>query len=133
MRPSLRFFFVVALSGCADTQGVRYVYQDHDFGVVGMPENTDRWPTHYRPQGEKLMEAHFAEGHKICEPRRSSRASGRSKSRGQTRRGFPQVGTSLLKVIKLGHSASRSEAETVKVKDTASFTGGPGARPKGYA
>ena len=51
--------------GCATSEGVRYVYQDGDFGVVGMPENSDAWPTHYRRRAEKLMEAHFPEGHEI--------------------------------------------------------------------
>ena len=51
--------------GCATSEGVRYVYQDGDFGVIGMPENSDRWPTHYRRQAEKLMDAHFPEGHEI--------------------------------------------------------------------
>ena len=65
MRLILALVLVAAASGCVQTQGVRYVYQDTDFGVVGMPENTDRWPTHYRRQGEKLMAAHFPEGHEI--------------------------------------------------------------------
>jgi hypothetical protein len=55
----------VALTGCASKHSVRYVYQDRDFGVIGMPENTDFWPNHYRRQGEKLMKAHFNEGYEI--------------------------------------------------------------------
>ena len=31
--------------GCASTMGVRYVYQDGDYGVLGLPENSDCWPT----------------------------------------------------------------------------------------
>ena len=65
MRISLALLFLVAFSGCSQTGAVRYVYQDRDFGVIGMPENTDCWPTFYRTQGEKLMADHFKEGHEI--------------------------------------------------------------------
>ncbi len=135
MRPSLALFLVAALSGCVQTQGVRYVYQDHDFGVIGMPENTDRWPTHYRRQGEKLMDAHFAEGHEIVraeeiiEGERTLKVEGSNSAEVS-----PQISTSLLRVVKLGHSASRSEAETVKVKECRIIYRRAGsASPKGYA
>ena len=65
MRICLVLLSVAALSGCAQTDGVRYVYQDRDFGVIGMPENTNHWPTYYRTHGEKLMNTHFPEGHEI--------------------------------------------------------------------
>ena len=42
MRPwkMLASLLLVSLSaGCTSSQGVRYVYQDGNFGVVGMPEN----------------------------------------------------------------------------------------------
>jgi hypothetical protein len=118
MRTTVALSFVAALSGCAHSQGVRYVYQDRDFGVIGMPENTDRWPTHYRRQGDKLMDAHFPGGHEIVraeeviEGERTLKVEG-SKSAEVS----PQLSNSLLRVVKLGHSANRSEAETVKVKE----------------
>jgi hypothetical protein len=135
MRPSLALFFVATLSGCAHNQGVRYVYQDRDFGVVGMPENTDCWPTHYRRQGEKLMDAHFSEGHEIVraeeviEGERTLKVEGSNSAEVS-----PQISKSLLKVVKLGHSASRSQAETVKVKECRIIYRRAGsAKPKGYA
>jgi hypothetical protein len=136
MRPSLAWFFaVVSLSGCAQTHGVRYVYQDRDFGVVGMPENTDCWPTHYRRQGEKLMDAHFPRGHEIVraeeviEGERTLKVEGSSSAEVS-----PQISKSLLKVVKLGHSASRSEAETVKVKECRIiYRRTDSAKPTGYA
>ena len=135
MRPTLALFFVAALGGCAHTHDVRYVYQDRDFGVIGMPENTDRWPTHYRRQGEKLMDAHFAEGHEIVraeeiiEGERTLKVEGSNSAEVS-----PQVSTSLLRVVKLGHSASRSEAETVKVKECRIIYRRAGsAKPNGYA
>ena len=52
-------------SGCATTQSVRYVYQDRNFGVIGMPENTNHWPTYYHHKAEKLMGEHFPEGYEV--------------------------------------------------------------------
>jgi len=135
MRPGLALFFVASLSGCAHTHGVRYVYQDRDFGVVGMPENTDCWPTYYRRQGEKLMDAHFLEGHEIVraeeviEGERTLKVEGSNSAEVS-----PQISKSLVKVLKLGHSASRSQAETVKVKECRIIYRRAGsAQPKGYA
>jgi hypothetical protein len=114
----LAMIVVAALSGCAQTEGVRYVYQDRDFGVIGMPENTDRWPTHYRRHGEKLMHAHFPEGHEIVRAEEVIEGERTLKIEGsRSAEVSPQISESLLKVVKLGHSASRTEAETMNVKE----------------
>jgi hypothetical protein len=135
MRATLALPLAAALCGCAQTPGVRYVYQDSDFGVVGMPENTDCWPTHYRRQCEKLMDAHFPQGHEVVraeevvEGERTLKVEG-SKSAEVS----PQISTSVLRLVKLAHSASRSEAETVKVKECRIIyrrTDCP--KPKGYS
>jgi hypothetical protein len=135
MRPSLALFFVAALGGCAHTHGVRYVYQDRDFGVVGMPENTDCWPTHYRRHGEKLMDAHFPKGHEIVRAEEVIEGERTLKVEGSNSAEVaPQISKSLLKVVKLGHSASRSQAETVKVKECRIiYRRADSAKPKGYA
>ena len=135
MRRTLALIFVAALSGCAHTQGVRYVYQDRDFGVIGMPENTNCWPTYYRRQGEKLMDAHFREGHEIVRAEEVIEGERTLKFEGSnSAQVSPQISESLVKVVKLGHSASRSEAETVKVKECRIIyrRAGP-AKPKAYA
>ena len=66
-RASVFHFALLAAfsSGCATTQSVRYVYQDKNFGVIGMPENTNRWPTYYHRKAEKMMAEHFPEGFEI--------------------------------------------------------------------
>jgi hypothetical protein len=118
MRASLAVIFVAALSGCASTEGVRYVYQDRDFGVIAMPENTDWWPTHYRRHGEKLMDDHFPDGHEIVRAEEVIEGERTMKSEGaHSAEVSPQISESLLKVVKFGHSASHSEAETTKVKE----------------
>ena len=118
MRHGLAVFFAGSLIGCANNQGVRYVYQDRDFGVIGMPENTDCWPTHYRRQGERLMGAHLREGYEIVRAEEVIEGVRTVKVEGSRSTELaPQVSQSLIKVIKLGHSASRSQADTIKATE----------------
>ncbi len=135
MRASLALLFVATLSGCAHTHDVRYVYQDRDFGVIGMPENTNCWPTYYRRKGEKLMDAHFSEGHEIVRAEEVIQGERTLKIEGSNSAEIsPQVSASLLKTVKLGHSASHSEAETLKVKECRIIYRRAGsAKPKDYA
>ena len=107
-----------ASGGCAASQGVRYVYQDGDFGVVGMPENSDAWPTHYRKRAEKLMDAHFPEGHEVV--RAEEVVEGErtlTVEDSKTAEVGPQVPGHLLDVAKLGRSESVTQADTVKIKE----------------
>jgi hypothetical protein len=105
-------------AGCTATKGVRYVYQDRDFGVVGVPENTDRWPTHYRRQAEELMAAHFPEGHEIVRAEEVVEGSRTLKIEGpRTAELAPQLPSELVKVAKLGRSASRCQSDTLQIKE----------------
>ena len=135
MRVSLGLVVVCALCGCSQTEGVRYVYQDRDFGVIGMPENSDRWPSYYRTHGEKLMNSHFPDGHEIVRAEEVIEGERTLKFEGSNSAEVsPQISDSLLKVVKLGHSASRSEAETVKVKECRIIYRRVGSlQPKDYA
>jgi hypothetical protein len=122
MRPSLGMSFaalaLASAPGCATTQGVRYVYQDGQFGVVGIPENTDRWPTHYRRQAEQLMAAHFPEGHEIVRAEEVVEGSRTLTLKGtNTLELTPQLPPDLFKVGTLGRSASRSQADSLKIKE----------------
>ena len=121
MRPwkMLASLLLVSLgSGCASSQGVRYVYQDGNFGVVGMPENTDRWPSHYRHKAEKLMEEHFPDGHEIVRAEEVVEGERTLKVEGtKTAEVAPQTSTSIISVGKLGRTSSRSLADTTKIKE----------------
>jgi hypothetical protein len=118
MRASLAAILVAALSGCASTDGIRYVYQDRDFGVIALPQNSDSWPTYYRRHGEKLMADHFPDGHEIVRAEEVIEGERTKKFEGtNSAEVSPQISESLVKVVKFGHSASRSEAETTKVKE----------------
>jgi len=61
------FFGVLGMGtfGCAGMGEVRYVYQDGQSGVIGLPENTSRWPTYYRKHAEEMMAKHFPQGYEI--------------------------------------------------------------------
>jgi hypothetical protein len=135
MRISLPLIVVCALSGCSQMEGVRYVYQDREFGVIGMPENSDRWPTYFRTHGEKLMNNHFPDGHEIVRAEEVIEGERTLKIEGSNSAEVaPQISDSLLKVVKLGHTASRSEAETVKVKECRIIYRRVGSlQPKDYA
>ncbi len=104
--------------GCASSQGVRYVYQDGDYGVVGLPENTDRWPTRYRHQAEALMTSHFPEGHAVVRAEEVVEGSRTLKIEGtHTAEVSTQIPAALLNAVKLGRTASRSQADSLKVKE----------------
>jgi hypothetical protein len=105
-------------SGCATTQSVRYVYQDRDFGVIGMPENTNRWPTYYHRKAEKMMANHFPDGYEIVRAEEVTEGSRTLKIEGsKTAEIGPQVPAELLKIARFGRTASRSQADVMKLKE----------------
>jgi hypothetical protein len=104
--------------GCRTMGEARYVYQDGEFGVVGIPEGTSRWPHYYRQQAERLMAEHFPEGFEIIrveEVVEGSRTltTGGSLSAELT----PSLPVDVLAVGKLGHTATHSRADTLKIKE----------------
>jgi hypothetical protein len=55
----------LGLGGCMTTPDARYVYQDGQFGVIGIPRNTSLGKKDYRSQAHELMIKHFPEGYEI--------------------------------------------------------------------
>jgi hypothetical protein len=55
----------LSASGCATPMVARYIYQDAEFGVVGIPVNNYQKKTDFRAQAEGLMSRHFPEGFEI--------------------------------------------------------------------
>lgn len=51
--------------GCMTPPDARYVYQDGQFGVIGIPRNTSLGKKDYRAQAHELMARHFPEGYEI--------------------------------------------------------------------
>ncbi len=56
---------VLALAGCKSQPDARYIYQDGEFGVIGIPQNSPYGRKDYLKQAEDLMARHFPEGHEI--------------------------------------------------------------------
>jgi hypothetical protein len=56
---------VLTIAGCAKPIVARYIYQDGEFGVVGIPINTYQRKNDFRGQAEALMARHFPEGYEI--------------------------------------------------------------------
>jgi hypothetical protein len=54
-----------ALCGCKSQPDARYIYQDGDFGVIGIPQNSPFGRKDYRHQAEELMARHFPGGYEI--------------------------------------------------------------------
>jgi hypothetical protein len=57
---------VPAISGCMNRPpDARYIYQDGDFGVVGIPQNSPFGSKDYSKQAQELMSHHFPGGYEI--------------------------------------------------------------------
>ena len=72
MRSSRLLFRMICLglvlipsAGCMRPIVARYVYQDHDFGVVAIPINTHLGKVSFRDEAEALMSRHFPDGYEI--------------------------------------------------------------------
>ena len=55
----------LAAAGCSTPMVARYIYQDGEFGVVGIPVNNYQKRVDFRAQAETLMARHFPEGYEI--------------------------------------------------------------------
>jgi hypothetical protein len=56
---------LLSSSGCYTPMVARYIYQDGEFGVVGIPVNNYQKKLDYRAQAEELMTRHFPQGYEI--------------------------------------------------------------------
>ena len=56
---------VTAGPGCMSSPDARYVYQDGEFGVIGIPRNSPYGRKDYNLQAHELMTKHFPEGFEI--------------------------------------------------------------------
>jgi hypothetical protein len=105
-------------TGCAAPGQARYVYQDGQFGVVGIPENSSRWPTYYRAQAEAMMQKHFPEGFEIVRAEEVVEGSRTLTVNGTSTAAVEAEGPiALVKVGKIGRSASRTQADSLKIKE----------------
>lgn len=109
---------LISTFGCAGMHEARYVYQDGEYGVVGIPENTNAWPDYFRDQAEALMKAHFPEGHEIVRAEEVVEGSRTTTVKGtNTAEIAPHLPAPLLSIGKIGLTADRSQADSVKIKE----------------
>ncbi len=55
----------IGAAGCNSTPVARYVYQDGQYGVIGIPINSPLGRINYLEEAEMLMTRHFPEGYEI--------------------------------------------------------------------
>jgi hypothetical protein len=63
--PACLGLLLIIVAGCAHPPLARYVYQDGQYGVVGIPVNTYHDRLDVRVQAEELMARHFPQGYEI--------------------------------------------------------------------
>ena len=56
---------VAVATGCMSIPDARYVYQDGEYGVIGIPRNTSIGKKDFRAQAHELMIQHFPQGYEI--------------------------------------------------------------------
>ncbi|MHC5538692.1 hypothetical protein ACYOEI_10760 [Singulisphaera rosea] len=104
--------------GCAGVREVRYVYQDGESGVVGLPENTSRSPMNYRKHAEELMAKHFPEGYEIVRAEEVDEGSRTLTIKGTNAAEIDAAGPiDLFSVAKLGRTSSRTQSDTLKIRE----------------
>ena len=56
---------LLTATGCYTPMVARYIYQDGEYGVVGIPVNSYQKRLNFRAQAEELMSRHFPQGYEI--------------------------------------------------------------------
>ena len=136
MRALRGWLILPALGSAAGSAGMheaRYVYQDGEYGVVGIPENTNVWPHYYRDQAEVLIAAHFPEGHEVVRAEEVVEGSRTTTVKGtNTAEIAPHLPAPIVSIGKIGLTADRSQADSVKIKECRIiYRRSPGAVPPG--
>lgn len=115
---AVAFILGIGSFGCAGVGQVRYVYQDGESGVIGLPENNSHWPTYYRQHAEELMAKHFPEGYEIVRAEEVEEGSRTLTINGSRAVELdPEVSGRIVALGKLGRTSSRSETNTSKLKE----------------
>lgn len=105
----------LGLMGCA-SDPARYVYQDHESGVIAIPRNTPKMMAH----AQTLMEKHFP-GKNYDVVRTVEVDTGGSRATYEadktTAEASPSLSRQLLIVTKLTREGDRRQAESMKVAE----------------
>jgi hypothetical protein len=110
----------LAVSGCVNPPKARYVYQDGDYGVIGIPSNTFLGKTDYQAQAELLMSRHFPEGHEIVRAEEVIEGQKILDLAKKTEIGADPnllAANNWIKLGKLGHSTSFEEKDQLVLRE----------------
>ena len=98
----------------------RYVYQDHDFGVVAIPMNTYLGKASFRGEAEALMARHFPDGYEIVRAEEVNEGErtldvGR-KTQFETEPNFSAL-NQMIKLGKLDQTTSFEQKDKIMVRE----------------
>jgi hypothetical protein len=102
-------------SGCAMPPDARYVYQDGQFGVIGIPQNTKFGRKNYQAQAQELMRQHFPDGYEIVRSEEVIEGERLLDAGSKTEIATEPSVKALDQMIKLGRLA---ETRSIEQKDT---------------
>jgi hypothetical protein len=110
----------LAPAGCARPIVARYIYQDSEFGVVGIPVNTYQKRVDYRDQASALMDRHFPQGYEIVRAEEvvegeRIRDTGK-RTEVEAEPGFAAL-AQVVKLVKLDRVKSYEERDKVQVRE----------------
>jgi Zn-dependent metalloprotease len=107
--------------GCMTTPDARYVYQDGQFGVIGIPRNTSLGKKDYREQAHELMIKHFPEGYEIVRAEEVVEGE-RTRDTAQKLELDSEPGVAalnqMIKVGKFAKSTSLDQKDTIKITES---------------
>jgi len=103
------------------TPDARYVYQDGQYGVIGIPRNTSIGKKDFREQAHELMIKHFPEGYEIV---RAEEVVEGDRTLDTARRveldsepGFAAL-NQMIKVGKFAKSTSLDQKDSIKITES---------------
>jgi|GEM_PF-654621 len=105
----------LGLSGCAMMPDARYVYQDGQFGVIGIPQNTKFGRKDFLAQAHDLMRQHFPDGYEIVRSEEVIEGQRSLDSGKKTEIASEPSFKALDQMIKLGRFA---ETRSIEQKDS---------------
>ncbi|MHC5543563.1 hypothetical protein ACYOEI_35515 [Singulisphaera rosea] len=111
----------LAAAGCASQPEARYVYQDGEFGVIGIPRNSPYGKKDFRKQAQDLMAQHFPDGYEIVRAEEVVEGqrvldTGR-KTEFETEPALNAL-TQMIKLGKLDHQVSLQQKDQVPILES---------------
>ena len=114
-------WWLAAVCGCSSAPDARYVYQDGEYGVVGIPRNSPYGRKDYDQQAQALMTRHFPGGYEVVraeEVVEGERTLDKAiKQELDTEPGFTAF-SQMLKLGKIARSSSVDEKDITHITES---------------